>query len=141
MNLKNPIQVSTIINKPIEKVWEYWNLPDHITKWYFASSDWHCPAAENKLEIGEKFDFRMEAKDGSVGFNFWGTYTIIETHKILKAILVDNRQLIIEFNYTDNITTIIETFEPENQNPVELQQQGWQAILNNFKQYAESIVQ
>ena len=138
MNLINPIQIKTTIHKPIEKVWEYWNLPNHITNWYFASPDWHCPTAENKLEIGEKFDFRMEAKDGSVGFNFWGTYTTIEIHKILKITLGDNRKLIIEFSFQDNITTIIETFEPEKINAIELQKQGWQSILNNFKQYAES---
>ena len=132
------ITVETVVNNPIEKIWAHWNEPAHITKWYFASDDWHAPKAENDLRIGGKFTIRMEAKDGSFGFDFNGTYDDIITYKLISYKIEGGRKVQVEFFSHGNTTKVIETFEPENENPVEMQKAGWQAILNNFKKYAEA---
>lgn len=135
--MTNPITVSVTINASLPKVWDYFTNAMHIIQWYFASNDWHTPQATNNLTVGEKFNFRMEAKDGSFGFDFWGVYTNIVLHKKIEATMGDGRLMSIEFEGNDNTCTITEIFEAENENSRELQQQGWQAILNNFKLYAE----
>ncbi|WHY00324.1 SRPBCC family protein [Neobacillus sp. DY30] len=131
------ITVETIVQAPVEKVWEYWTEPSHITKWNTASEDWHTPHAENDLRAGGKFLSRMEAKDGSFGFDFGGVYDEVRLHELIAYSLEDGRKVTITFRGQDNVTNVIETFDAETENSIELQQQGWQAILNNFKKYAE----
>ncbi|MHC1776207.1 MAG: SRPBCC family protein [Lentimicrobium sp.] len=135
---KTKITVEATINAPVEKVWLLWTGPEHITQWNNASDDWHTPAAENDLRIGGKFSFRMEAKDGSMGFDFWGIYTTIEPLQFIGYTLGNERKVEIRFVAEANKTRIVETFDPEDVNSAELQQTGWQAILNNFKKYAET---
>lgn len=132
------ITVRTTINAPVQKVWEYWTSPEHITRWNFASNDWHTPKAENDLRAGGKFLSRMEARDGSMCFDFSGKYSKIEQHKLIEYILDDDRKVQVRFEQDVNITTVTEIFEVEQENSVELQEKGWQAILNNFKKYAEA---
>lgn len=121
-----------------KKVWDYYTLPEHITKWNFASDDWQCPSAINDLRIGGKYIARMEANDGSFGFDFVAKYDeIIDYEKIAYTIL-DNRKVIIKFESKNNETELHITFEAEHENPIELQREGWQAILNNFKKYTEN---
>lgn len=135
--MKNPIEVSTTVKAPLNKVWEYWTSPHHITKWNFASDDWHCPNAENDLQIGAKFSYRMESTDGEMGFNFSGKYTEISPNNSITYLIDDGRKVSITFTEEGDSTKIVEQFEAENENARDMQQQGWQAILNNFKQYAE----
>ncbi|MEO5644307.1 MAG: SRPBCC family protein [Bacteroidia bacterium] len=135
---KTKITVEATVNAPTEKVWEFWTLPEHIKKWNNASEDWHSPSAENDLRNGGKFRTRMEAKDGSFGFDFGGTYDEVKTNERIAYTLEDGRTVDIRFNVDGNTTTITETFEAETENSIELQQGGWQAILNNFKKYAEN---
>ena len=137
MTAKKTITVETLIKSPIEKVWEFWTNPEHITKWCTASEDWHTTRAENNLQIGDKFLTRMEAKDGSFGFDFEGIYTDVITNKKISYTTLDDRKVNITFSQTENGVQITETFEAENQNPLEMQKTGWQAILNNFKTYIE----
>lgn len=131
------IEVKSIINAPISHVWDYWTLPNHILNWNFASNDWHCPKAENNLIIGGEFHYLMEAKDGSFSFDFWGTYVNFEVEKNIEILLGDGRKVTVLFEFSDNKTIIIEKFDPETVNPVELQKAGWQMILDNFKFYVE----
>ncbi|MCD8740698.1 SRPBCC family protein [Mucilaginibacter roseus] len=131
------ITVQATINAPVEKVWTYWNAPEHITQWCQASADWHAPYAENDLRPDGKFKTTMAAKDGSVSFDFEGVYTEVEPQKTISYTMADGRMVTIEFEGNDNITTVTETFDPENTNPIEMQRGGWQAILNSFKQYTE----
>ncbi|RYG18594.1 MAG: polyketide cyclase [Chitinophagaceae bacterium] len=133
-----PITIEATINAPVDKVWSYWNLPAHIMQWAFASEEWHCPAAENDLQVGGKFTTRMEAKDGSFGFEFGGIYDVVKTNEEIAYSLEDGRKVKITFIDLGNETKVIETFDPESQNPIEMQRGGWQAILNNFKKHAES---
>ena len=137
MTTKETITVETLIKAPIEKVWQFWTTPEHITKWNNASEDWHTTRAENDLEPGGKFLSRMEAKDGSFGFDFEGIYTDVITHEKISYTTLDDRKVAITFSQTKNGIQITETFEAENENPLEMQKLGWQAILNNFKNYTE----
>lgn len=132
------ITVATTVAAPVEKVWEMWSAPEHITKWNTPSPDWHTPRAENDLRVGGSFTSRMEAKDGSFGFDFGGVYDKVETHKRIEYTLGDGRTVQISFTSQDGRTTVEETFDPENQNPVDMQRAGWQAIIDNFKNYAEN---
>lgn len=132
------ITVETTIKAPVESVWSYWTEPKHITNWYYASDDWHAPAAENDLKVNGKFKTRMAAKDGSAGFDFEGLYTKILKYKIIEYVLGDGRRVSISFSVNGSKTTVVETFNPENKNPYEMQRGGWQAILDNFRKYAES---
>ena len=134
---KTPITITATIDAPVEKVWPYWTAPEHITQWNFASDEWHSPRAENDFREGGKFVTRMEAKDGSMGFDFSGTTDSIRNHEYISYILDDGRKTSISFKENEGQTEVIETFEPESMNPPELQQLGWQAILNNFKKYVE----
>lgn len=136
----NTITVQTTVNAPIEKVWAYWTEPEHITKWAFASQDWEAPQAENDLQVGGKFSTRMQAKDGSAGFDFGGVYTAIEDRELIEYDMDDGRHVKIEFESTPGQVNIIQTFDPENENPLEMQRGGWQAILDNFKDYVESTI-
>lgn len=131
------LTVETVVNNPVEKVWLHWNEPQHIIKWCFASDDWCAPKAENDLRTGGTFSTRMEAKDGSFGFDFGGVYTLVELHKTINYTMGDGRKVWISFSSNGNETKVTETFEPETQNPIEMQQGGWQMILNNFKKYSE----
>ncbi|MES2516623.1 MAG: SRPBCC family protein [Bacteroidota bacterium] len=132
------ISVESTINAPLTTVWDCWTNPEHIKGWTFASDDWHSPIATNDLQTGRKFLTRMEAKDGSFGFDFEGTYTLVEPLKKIEYVLADEREVKIAFIDEGNSIKVIESFNPENENPIELQQGGWQAILNNFKKYVES---
>lgn len=133
------IKVETVVNAPIEKVWEYWVAPKHIVKWNNASEDWHTTETKNDLKIGGKFTSRMEAKDGSFGFDFGGVYTEVRLYEVTSYVLGDGRKVEINFINEENKTKIIENFEGENENPPEFQQMGWQAILDNFKKYSEQV--
>ncbi len=132
------VTVEAIINAPVAKVWAYWTQPEHITKWNFALDDWHCPTSENDLTVGGKFSARMAAKDGSFSFDFWGIYDTIITEKELHITMGDGRKWSVYFSQEGDTTKVVENFEAETENPVEMQQQGWQMILNNFKKYTET---
>jgi uncharacterized protein YndB with AHSA1/START domain len=137
-NDKTLITVETVVNAPIDTVWKKWTNPDDIVKWNNASDDWHTTRAENDLKVGGKFLSRMEAKDGSTGFDFGGTYDTIKQNEIIEYTAVDSRKVQVHFYDGDDKTTVIEVFEAENENPIEMQKSGWQSILNNFKKHTES---
>ena len=137
-NQAQKIAIEATVKAPVEKVWQLWTLPEHITKWNNASDDWHTPSAESDLRVGGKFVSRMEAKDGSFGFDFGGVYDEIKTNQLIAYTIGDGRKVKITFSADGGETKIVETFEAESINPVEMQKGGWQAILNNFKKYAES---
>jgi len=133
----SPITIQTTVNAPLKKVWECWNQPEHITKWAFASDDWESPSAENDVRVGGKFITRMQAKDGSAGFDFEGTYTAVKEHELIEYDMSDGRHVKVEFEATPEGVTVTETFDPEDENTQEVQRDGWQAILDNFKKYTE----
>jgi len=135
---KTVVTIESTVNAPIDKIWSYWSLPQHITKWATASEEWHTPRAENDLRTGSSFSSRMEAKDGSMGFDFGGVYDDVEKNKHIAYTMGDGRKVDIQFNTEGNSTHIIQKFEAEEMNPVEMQRGGWQAILNNFKTYTEA---
>ncbi|SMD15470.1 SRPBCC family protein [Pedobacter nyackensis] len=135
---KTTITVEAVVNAPVDKVWEFWTKPEHIIKWNNASEDWHTPKAENDLRVGGAFSSRMEAKDGSFGFDFGGVYDEVKTNELIAYTLGDDRRVKISFAADGQTTKVTEVFEAEAINPVEMQQTGWQAILDNFKKYAES---
>lgn len=131
------ITVKQTINAPIEKVWRYWTKEEHVKNWNFAVSDWHCPNATNNLVVGGEFHYTMASKDNAMSFDFWGTYQKIEIEKCLEIILGDGRAMKVIFEATETGTLVVEAFEPEQQNTLEMQQAGWQMILDNFKKYVE----
>jgi len=131
------LTVQATIKVPLLEVWTYWTNPNHIVHWNFASTDWHCPNATNKLEVGGEFHYEMAAKDGSESFDFWGTYQSIEFNKHIDILIGDGRKLMVSFEETSEGTLLTEQFEPETMNAVELQEAGWQSILDNFKNYVE----
>ncbi|UTN06012.1 SRPBCC family protein [Flavobacterium bizetiae] len=131
------ITVESTINASIDKVWEFWTQPEHIKNWSFASAEWHTPYAENDLRAGGKFKSTMAAKDGSMSFDFGGEYTLVENHKAIEYVLDDGRKVEITFTETPDGVEIIQSFDPETQNSEEMQQGGWNAILDNFKSYVE----
>ena len=135
---KQKITIEATVNAPVEKVWELWTGPEHITKWNNASDDWHTTRAENDLRAGGKFLSRMEAKDGSFGFDFEGTYTQVRTNEAIVYTIADGRKVEVTFTSAGDTTKVVETFEAESENPIEMQRGGWQAILNSFKKYAEA---
>jgi uncharacterized protein YndB with AHSA1/START domain len=135
METSKKIVVETTVQAPVEKVWEYWTEPTHITKWNTASEEWHTPFAENDLKVGGKFLSRMEAKDGSFGFDFGGVYDDVRLNEVIAYSLEDGRKVTINFIRQGDETKVIETFDAENSNPIEMQEAGWQAILDNFKKY------
>ncbi|KQB40584.1 SRPBCC family protein [Flavobacterium aquidurense] len=131
------ITVQNTINASIDKVWEFWTQPEHIKNWSFASAEWHTPYAENDLREGGKFKSTMAAKDGSMSFDFGGEYTLVEKNKAIEYVLEDGRKVEITFSETPDGVEIVESFDPETQNSEEMQQGGWNAILDNFKSYVE----
>ncbi|HBU78835.1 MAG TPA: polyketide cyclase [Muricauda sp.] len=134
----NRITVKVSVKADIDKVWNCWTDPEHITNWNFATDEWCCPKAENNLRPNEKFSWRMEAKDGSVGFDFEGTYNKIAEKEWISYKMSDGRKVDIEFTQNGNEIQVSETFDAEGTNSDELQRAGWQAILGNFKKYVES---
>lgn len=136
--VKTAITVETTVNAPVEKVWKFWTQPEHITKWCQASDDWHAPYAENDLRLNGKFKTTMAAKDGSASFDFEGVYTNVQPNQVIEYTMADGRRVKILFTDQLGGTTVTETFDPENTNPIELQRGGWQAILDNFKNYVEA---
>ena len=135
---KTTITVKNTVNAPIEKIWSCWTKPEHIIKWNNASDDWHTPRAENDLRVGGKFLSRMEARDGSAGFDFGGVYDEVKTNELIAYTMDDGRKVKINFTSQGNTTKVVETFEAENENSIEIQQGGWQAILDSFKKYTET---
>ena len=135
---RNLISVVTTINATIENIWHAFNTPSCIMQWNHASPDWHTPQAINNLQVGENFNYTMAAKNGSFAFNFEGTYTEIVTHKLINYTLADNRLVKILFIKMQTGVKIIQCFEPEKVNSPQMQQTGWQAILNNFKLFVEA---
>ena len=132
------LTVKTKVNASAEKVWNYFTTPEHIIKWNNASPEWHSPKAENDLRIGGTFVYRMEAKDGSFGFDFSGTYDEVKTNERIAYTLGDNRKVIIDFKTNGDAVDITERFDAEDTHSTELQQTGWQAILDNFRKYVET---
>ena len=133
------IQVSTWVNATLARVWECWNSPEHVMQWNFAVADWHCPGAYNKFIVGGEFHYVMASRDGSMEFDFWGTYDQIVPEQLLEITLGDGRKLTVQFAAEGTGTRVTELFQPENQNPAEMQQAGWQMILENFKKHTESL--
>ncbi|MCJ8165417.1 SRPBCC family protein [Pontibacter sp. E15-1] len=132
------ITVETTVQLPVARVWELWTSPEHITQWNFASDDWHAPSAENDLRPGGHFRSRMEAKDGSMGFDFTGRYKQVIPNQKIVYLIEDGRKVEITFDSRDGGTTVTETFAAESTHPLDQQKSGWQAILDNFKKYAEA---
>lgn len=131
------ITVTTSVAAPIETVWNCWTLPQHIVEWNFASDSWHTPRAENDLRVGGRLLWRMEAKDGSFGFDFCGTYEQVEAQRLIVYRLDDDRMVTVRFEMLPNAVRVTEAFEAESTHPLEMQQAGWQAILNNFKKHVD----
>jgi uncharacterized protein YndB with AHSA1/START domain len=134
---KTIITVQSKINAPKEKVWKLWTTPEDIVKWNHASDDWRSPRAVNDLRAGGTFNFRMESKDGSQGFDFGGVYKKVKPNELIEYEIGDGRKVRIEFKGSGNKTEVVETFEAENVYSIEQQKGGWQSILDNFKKYAE----
>lgn len=139
MTAKNTLTITTHVASDLKTVWQIWTQTEHIKKWNAASPDWHTTKAENALKKGGKFSSRMEAKDGSMGFDFGGTYNEVTPHSYIAYTLDDGRKVHITFAEINNGVSITEVFEPETTHPVEMQQKGWQGILDNFKKYVESM--
>jgi uncharacterized protein YndB with AHSA1/START domain len=135
---KIKITVEATVNAPVEKVWQYWSSPEHITRWNHASDDWHSPRAENDLRKGGKFSSRMEAKDGSFGFDFGGVYDDVKTNELIEYTMGDGRKVQVLFSGQGNETKVQEIFEAEETHSIDMQRGGWQAILDNFKKYTEN---
>ncbi len=133
------ITVETLVNAPLEKVWDAWTNPEHLTKWVFASDDWEAPHAANDLRVGGRFKTRMQAKDQSAGFDFEGTYTNVNGHELIEYSMDDGRKVKITFEETPEGVKVTESFDPETLNPEEMQKAGWQSILDNFKKYVETL--
>lgn len=138
-NNKVSITVKALVKGSVEKVWNTWTNPDHITQWNAASDDWHTPRASNDLRVGGKFTSRMEAKDGSMGFDFEGVYDAVEKHRLISYAMADGRRVSIQFVPKGDAVEVTENFDAEQENPVDMQREGWQAILDNFKRYTESL--
>jgi uncharacterized protein YndB with AHSA1/START domain len=135
---KTVITVEATVNAPMEKVWKLWTGPEDIKKWNNASDDWHTPKADNDVRPGGNFSIRMEAKDGSFGFDFGGTYNEVKQNELITYTMGDGRKVKVVFSKEGNATKVIESFEAETLNSEEMQKSGWQAILNSFKKYTES---
>lgn len=131
------ITIQAVISANRQKVWDYYTKPDHITKWNYAIDSWHCPTASNDMRVGGKYLARMEAKDGSFGFDFEATYNEITNGEKFTYTMTDNRVVEAIFKELGDKTELKIIFDAESENPVDMQQQGWQSILENFKKYAE----
>ena len=133
------VTIQSTVNAPVKKAWETFTDPSHITKWAFASDDWHAPYADNDLREGGKFKTTMAAKDGSFQFDFGGVYTKVRQHEAIEYTMEDDRKVKVVFKDNGDSTTVIQTFDTESTNSVEMQRDGWQAILDNYKKYTETI--
>jgi uncharacterized protein YndB with AHSA1/START domain len=131
------LEVRAVIEAPLGQVWDKWTQAVHVVNWNFAHESWCCPKAEVDFRVGGGSNYRMEAKDGSMGFDLNATFSAIEEHKQILSVLEDGRNVIVNFNVEGNQTTVVQRFEPEQENPLDMQQGGWQAILNQFKSYCE----
>jgi uncharacterized protein YndB with AHSA1/START domain len=131
------ITIETEVKAPLQRVWDAWNTPEDIQRWNAASDDWHTPSSRVDLREGGKFSARMEAKDGSMGFDFEGTYTRVVAGQRVEFRMGDGREVSVEFRQESGRVLVRETFDAETQNPPEMQRQGWQAILDNFARYVE----
>lgn len=135
----DPIKIDITILKPVNKVWDFFTEPEHITKWNFATEEWVCPTAENNFKEGGDFNYRMEAKDASFGFDYTGTYDeIIPLQKIKYHLSAGRKVEVIFENIDANTTKVIEIFEPDPSQPRDMQRDGWYAILNNFHKHVEN---
>lgn len=135
---KKKITVAATIQASIEQVWVHWTSPEHIIQWNMAADNWHCPTASNDLRAGGRFSYMMAARDETMRFDFCGTYDVVTRPKRIKYTLDDDRKVTVNFTEKNGLTTVTEIFEAETVNSVELQQTGWQAILDRFKGYVES---
>ena len=135
---KTVITVENTINAPVDKVWEAWTKPEHIIQWCSASDDWHTPRAENDLCVGGSFVSRMEAKDGSMGFDFGGVYDAVRNNEYIEYTIADGRKVQITFTVHGDKTHVVESCYAENTHSIEMQKGGWQAILDNFKKYTQT---
>lgn len=135
---KHVIEVSALIHAPIEEVWSRWTTPEDIVRWNNASADWHTTKAENDLRTGGHFLSRMEARDGSFAFDFTGKYDRVEKHEYIGYTIADGRKVSVSFESEGRATKVTEHFEAENVHTAEQQYDGWQAILDNFRNYVES---
>ncbi len=134
------LAVSVEINRPIDQVWNTFNNPEDITQWNVAHESWECPSAKNDVSVGGKLEARMQAKDGSFGFDFIGIYDEVRDRDLLRYHLEDGRNVEVIFEkLSETKTRVTENFDPEDQNPLKMQQQGWQAILDNFRNYCEGV--
>lgn len=133
------ITINTIIDAPVAKVWDSYTNPKHIVNWNFADPGWHCPSASNDMKVGGTYKARMEAKDGSFGFDFEAVYTEIVKEKHF-TYEFGGRIATVEFKNSGSKTEVVVMFDPETENPVDMQKAGWQAILNNFKNYTETTM-
>ena len=139
-NGKTTITVRVLIDSPIDRVWKIWTTPEDIVKWNYASEDWHSPQVYNDLRAGGTFNYRMEARDGSYGFDFKGIYSKVNINELIEYTIDDSRKVKINFSTLDGKTEIVETFEAENVNSFDMQRDGWQAILDNFKKLVENNI-
>jgi uncharacterized protein YndB with AHSA1/START domain len=140
MNANEMVHTEITVHVPVEKAWAYWTQPEHIVNWNFASKDWKCPQAINDLRVGGIFNYRMEAKDKSAGFDFHGVFDAVEEFAKINYTLGDERKVHIQFISENGYTHILQNFEAESENPVDMQRFGWQAIMNQFKEYVEKPV-
>lgn len=139
MEQNHIVTIQTTVKAPIELVWKCWTEPEHIKQWNSASEDWHTTAAENDLRVGGAFLSRMEAKDGSFGFDFSGIYDEVKRFEAIAYTLGDQRKVRITFRGEEKETNIVERFDAESMNSIEMQEAGWQSILDHFKSYVESL--
>ncbi|MEX0966627.1 MAG: SRPBCC family protein [Bacteroidia bacterium] len=135
---RTKVKIGATISADTSKVWDYWTKPGHITQWNFANDDWQCPRAENDLKVGGKYFARMEAKDGSFGFDLEAVYDEVIDQKKITYTMSDGRQATTDFENLGGATKVTTTFDAETENDVEMQRSGWQAILDNFKKYTET---
>jgi uncharacterized protein YndB with AHSA1/START domain len=136
---ENLITISTVVHAPLERAWRAWTQPEHITQWTFASDDWECPEASNDLRVGGLFATTMRAKDRSVEFVFGGEHTDVQPHQRIESMMGDGRYMVVFEAISGSETKVTESFEPESENPREMQQGGWQAILENYRKHTESL--
>jgi len=130
------ITIESVVHAPIASVWRAYTKPEHITQWNQASDDWHCPRAENDLRVGGRYVARMEAKDGSFGFDLEGIYSEVTLQKSLAYVMGDGRHVRVTFEDQNGATKVRTLFDAETQNSPKMQRDGWQAILDNFARYA-----
>ncbi|WP_099372221.1 SRPBCC family protein [Sphingobacterium sp. 1.A.5] len=135
---KKRIHIESLINAPLDLVWDTYNNPEDIKQWNHASDDWHCPSSQNDLRVGGKFNNKMAAKDGSFEFDFEGTYTEVTPKNSISYVLGDNRTTDMKFQDENGMTKVLIDFDAEETNPEEMQREGWQSILDNFKKHVES---